>query len=156
MMPHRCRTGNIRSYSPGGATRTQYVVFGPTRVCLPNRLTIGSYVFAQSVAVRPNSHRRADSWTMQIRVPLSMRSTAISMTLPSFAAERRRLHPQLSIDAASSQTSQTGYMCINQCIYYTRLTSLTRNALILSGGRGLRLLLLRPGNRHRASRGSIC
>ena len=26
------------------------------------------------------------------------------------------------------------------------LTSLTRNALILSGGRGLRLLWLRPGN----------
>ena len=141
MMPHRCRTGNIRSYSPGGATRTQYVVFGPTRVCLPNRLTIGSYVFAQSVAVRPNSHRRADSWTMQIRVPLSMRSTAISMTLPSFAAERRRLHPQLSIDAASCQVKQDTCVSIS-CIYYTRLTSLTRNALILSGGRGLRLLLL--------------
>ena len=36
------------------------------------------------------------------------------------------------------------------------LTSLTRNALIFSGGRGLRLLWLRPGNRHRASRGSTC
>ena len=36
-------------------------------------------------------------------------------------------------------------------IYYTMITSLTRNASILSGGRGLRLLWLKPGNQHRAT-----
>jgi len=41
-------------------------------------------------------------------------------------------------------------------IYYTMLTSLTCNALTLSGGRGLRLLWLRTGNRHRAIRGRQC
>ena len=57
-------------------------------------------------------------------------------------------------------TSAFAYSVSISAIYYTLLTSLTRNALILSGGRGIRLLWLwlwlRPGNRHRASGGSIC
>ena len=56
--------------------------------------------------------------------------------------------------AAHDPDLRTGTTMYASIIYYTMLTSLTRNALILSGGRGLRLLWLRPGNRHRAIAGA--